>query len=480
MVARRNAIPVRNPRTGEIDVHITPASAEDVAAECWRLRAAQPAWAAATVAYRSDVLRRWADVIAAARDRIGAAEAVDTGRTRLAHDVPMMVVSGLRGWADRAEEIIDSARLSGGSTSMAGVTFSTQLVPYQLVGAITPWNHPFLLATLDAIPALLAGCAVLIKPSEIAPRFVEPVMKTLRAVPELAAVLSFVLGDGETGQALIANVDAQCFTGSVTTGRKVAEACARRFIPAFLELGGKDAAIVTATADLDRAATAVIRGAVHNTGQICFATERVYVQQAVHDRFVDRLVQECETLQLTWPDANAGHIGPFILERQAEIVDLQLDDAVGKGAVIRSGGRSETLGGGLYMRATVVTGVTHDMALMREETFGPVIPVMAYDDDDEAIALANDSEFGLSGAVIAGSVAEATRLGERMDAGAISLQDAALTIAIMRDAEKTSFRLSGLGGSRMGPGSLLRFLRRKALIVHEGPTVPMAALGERA
>ena len=480
MSDRRNVIPVRNPRTGEADYYITPASPEEVAAECRRLRAAQPAWASIPVANRADVLRYWADAIVAARDRIGAAEAVDTGRIRVAHEVPMMVAAGLRGWADRAEEIINSARLSGGSTSMPGVTFSTQLVPYQLVGAITPWNHPFLLATLDAIPALLAGCAVLIKPSEIAPRFVEPVLETLRAVPELAAVLSFVVGDGKTGQALIANVDAQCFTGSIATGRKVAEACARRFIPAFLELGGKDAAIVTASADLDRAATAVIRGAVHNTGQICFATERVYVQDAVHDRFVDRLVRECESLELTWPDPKSGHIGPFILERQAEIVDAQLNDAVAQGAVIRTGGRSERLGGGLYMRATVITGVNHSMALMREETFGPVIPVMRYGSDDEAIELANDSEFGLSGAVIAGSADEAARLGQRMDAGAISLQDAALTIAIMRDAEKTSFRFSGLGGSRMGPASLLRFFRRKALILHNGPTVPMASLGERA
>ena len=179
-----------------------------------------------------------------------------------------------------------------------------------------------------------------------------------------------------------------------------------------------------------------------------------------------------------WPDPAAGHIGPFILEKQAAIVDAQLDDAVAKGAVIRTGGRSEAHDGGLYMRATVVTGVTHDMALMREETFGPVIPVMAYRSEDEAVGRANDSEFGLSGAVIAGSASEAARLGERMDAGAISLQDAAMTIAIMRDVEKTSFRFSGLGGSRMGPASILRFLRRKALILHEGPTTAMAELAE--
>lgn len=475
-----NTIPVTNPRTGEVDTHITPASTAEVAAECARLRAVQPAWAAAPVSHRAAVLCRWADAIEAARGLIGDAEAIDTGRLRVAHEVPMMVAAGLRGWAGRAEAILQSAQSSGQSTIVPGVTFRTQLVPYQLVGVISPWNHPFLLATIDAIPALLAGCAVLVKPSEIAPRFVGPVMDSLGAVPELASVLSFVLGGAETGQAIIANADAQCFTGSIATGRKVAEACARRFIPAFLELGGKDAAIVTASADLVRAATAVVRGAVHNTGQICFATERVYVHASVHDRFLDAVVRECEGLELTWPDPARGHIGPFILPRQASIVDAQLDDAVAKGAVIRTGGRSEQLGGGQYMRATVVTGVDHSMALMREETFGPVIPIMPYETEDKAVALANDSEFGLSGAVIAGSADEAARLGERMDAGAISLQDAALTIAILRDAEKTSFRFSGLGGSRMGPGSILRFLRRKALVLHEGPTTPMHALGEAA
>jgi len=279
-------------------------------------------------------------------------------------------------------------------------------------------------------------------------------------------VLTYVVGGGETGQQLIENVDIVCFTGSVPTGRKVAEACARRFIPSFLELGGKDPVIVTETADLERATDAVLRGSVYATGQICFSIERVYVQEKIHDAFVDKLVAKAEQLELNYPDINRGHIGPFIFGKQAAVVDSQLEDAVARGAKIRTGGKSQNLGGGLYMRPTVLTGVTHDMKVIQDETFGPVIPVMKYKTKDEAVRLANDTIFGLSGAVIAGSEQEALELGYQIDAGGISLQDTTLTGAILRDAEKTSFNLSGMGGSRMGPASIMRFFRKKALMTN--------------
>ena len=285
-------------------------------------------------------------------------------------------------------------------------------------------------------------------------------------MPELAKVLTYVVGGGETGQQLIENVDIVCFTGSVPTGRKVAEACARRFIPVFLELGGKDPVIVTENADLERATDAVLRGTVYATGQICFSIERVYVQEKIHDAFVDKLVKKAEQIELNYPDIHKGHIGPFIFGKQAGIVDEQLDDAIKRGAKIRTGGKSQNLGGGQYMRPTVVTDVLQDMKIMQDETFGPVIPVMKYKTKDEAVKLANDTIFGLSGAVIAGSDEEAYELGSQIDAGGISLQDTTLTGAILRDAEKTSFNLSGMGGSRMGPASILRFFRKKALMTN--------------
>lgn len=470
---------VRNPRTGKADHWIVPPTAEELGALCKKLRQGQVRWAARTLDERIAVLRRWADVITAHAQAIGDAETVDTARHRLSHEVPHMVAGGVRGWCDRAAGVIERNRPQGTSTIYPHVTFDTQLVPYPLLGVISPWNHPFLLSTLDAIPALVAGCAALIKPSEVAPRFIRPVMETLRDVPELAEVLAFIEGDGATGQQLIQQVDAVCFTGSIRTGRKVAVACAERFIPCFLELGGKDAAIVTASADLERAATAVLRSSVHATGQICFSTERVYVHESVHDRFVDILARKSNELELSWPDPRKGHLGPFTFERQAAIVDAHLDDALAQGARIVAGGKSRVHDGGHYMPATVVTGVTHAMKLMTEETFGPVTPVMAYRTEDEAVALANDSEYGLSAAVIAGDESEARRLGAQLNAGGVALQDAGITIAILRDAEKTSFNLSGLGGSRMGDNGLMRFFRKKALMVNHAQPADMRDLGER-
>jgi len=473
---KATGLPVRNPRTGAVDFNVEPASGATIASLADDLRRAQSAWAGAGIEHRVAVLRRWADAIERDAKAIGDAEMTDTGRSRVAHEVPFMVASAIRGWCEQAPAIIAGARLQGTSSVDPTVAYDTELDPYSLVGVISPWNHPFLLSTLDAIPALLAGCAVMVKPSEITPRFIEPVAATIAAVQELEAVFRYVAGGAETGQAIVAQVDALCFTGSVPTGRALAVSCAERFIPAFLELGGKDAAIVTASADLSQAAAAVLKGAVHNTGQLCFSTERVYIDAEVHDAFVDELVNQAEALELTYPDMDRGHIGPFIMGRQADIVDSHLAEAVERGARVRCGGPSETLGGGRYMRPTVLTGVDHDMSIMREETFGPVIPVMPYSTIDEALDLANDSEFGLSGAVIAGSLDEARGIAHGLRAGAISLQDTSLTITIMRDVEKTSYASSGLGGSRMGPNGLLRFLRRKALIGRDGPVVGMDAL----
>jgi acyl-CoA reductase-like NAD-dependent aldehyde dehydrogenase len=300
-------------------------------------------------------------------------------------------------------------------------------------------------------------------------------METIRAVPELADVVTYVVGDGVTGQQIIENVDVVCFTGSVTNGRKVAEACARRFIPAFLELGGKDPVIVTGSANAAQAAKAIVRGAVYNTGQVCYSIERVYAHETIHDALVDALVQEAARVELNYPDKNRGHIGPFIFERQAAIVDAHLDDALAKGARLVCGGKSERLGGGLYMRPTVLTDVTHEMKIMRDETFGPVIPVMKYRTEEEAIGLANDTEFGLSAAVIAGDASEAERLAEQIDAGGVSVQDTFLTFAKLRKIGTHSFKHSGLGGSRTGPESIMRFLRRKAILTNTAPPASITA-----
>jgi succinate-semialdehyde dehydrogenase / glutarate-semialdehyde dehydrogenase len=463
--ASRNPIPVRNPRTGEIDMQISPASGEEIAAICARLRQAQEPWGRAPVAHRIEVMKKWAESLQAHKEALIHAESIDTGGGQISRVAPDMVLGSIRRTAAMAPAIFEQARRSGSAPGLRHILCDTNLRPYPLAGIIGPWNAPMMLSTLHAIPALFAGCAVIVKPSEVTPRFVAPMMETILEVPELANVLTYVVGDGQTGEAIVENADIINFTGSVPNGRKVAEACARRFIPAILELGGKDPVIITETADLDRAVKAVVRGAVTSTGQVCFSIERIYVHEKVHNAFVDRLVKEAERVELNYPDPSRGQIGPFIAERQSAIVDDHLDDAVAKGAVIRTGGKSENLSGGLYMRPTVLTGVTHDMKIMKDETFGPVMPVMKFRTEDEAVRLANDTYFGLSAAVIAGTEEEARRIGDRLDAGMVSLQDAFLTFAgFGAGLQADSFKFSGMG-SRAG---IMAFLRRQGVVLNTG------------
>ena len=467
--ARQETLDVRNPRTGQADYRLSLASRQDVADKAARLRDNQRGWGALPVSARCGVMARWLQAVKARAGEIGEADAVDTGGCHTSYLQGFITMANVGGWLEDAPRAFADLAWKGQSLTMPSVELESQLVAYPLVGVISPWNAPLMLALLDAVPALFAGSAVLLKPSEITPRVIEALFQTVREVPELAAVFDYVAGAGDIGQAVIGEADAICFTGSVPTGRKVAVACAERLIPCFLELGGKDPAIVTETADLERAATAVLRGAVYATGQVCYSVERVYVHRRVHDAFVEKLVSKAQAVRLNAENPRAGHIGPFTFAPQAEIVMRHIEDARAKGAQVLTGGTIEAIGGGLYMRPTVLTGVTHNMLIMQEETFGPTIPIMAYSDTEEAIALANDTQFGLTASVIAGGEEEAMAIGRRVNAGGIFLQDTFLTFAKLRTFGSDSFGASGLGGARIGPESIKRFLRRKSLMTQRGP-----------
>ena len=462
-------IEVRNPRTGQADRTLAVSSRQEVADKAERMRAAQAGWEALGVAGRCAVMARWLGAVKARAAEIGEADALDTGGCHTSYLQGFITCGNIGGWLEDAPRAFEALKWQGMSTSMPSVEIESQVVAYPIVGVISPWNAPLMLALLDAVPALFAGSAVLLKPSEVTPRVIETLFETVGEVAELAAVFDYVTGPGEVGQAVIAEADTICFTGSVPTGRKVAVACAERLIPCNLELGGKDPCIVTASADLERAATAVLRGAVYSTGQVCYSVERVYVHESVHDAFVEKLVAKAQAVRLNAENPRAGHIGPFTFAPQAEIVKRHLDDAVAKGAKVLTGGEIENIGGGLYLRPTVLTGVTHDMLIMRDETFGPCIPVMAYKDTEEAVRLANDTRFGLTASVIAGDAEEAKAIGKRINAGGIFLQDTFLTFAKLRTFGSDSFGWSGYGAPRIGPESLRRFLRRKSLLTQTGP-----------
>lgn len=458
-------IHVRNPRTGAFDYEFTPPTAEALKACAHALRAGNKQWNEGGLAARTEALQQWKAALLAHRGALIEALTVDTGRHFLSAIEVDSLAPTMDRWCQLAPALLQEQE--GQATHLPSIKFRSQLVPYELVGVISPWNFPLTLSLIDAIPALLAGCSVIIKPSEVTPRFVEPLRQSIAAVPALQNVLAFVLGAGETGAALIHEVDAVCFTGSVKTGRVVAAATARNFIPAFLELGGKDPAIVTASANLEQAAATVLRASIVNTGQACQSLERIYVQDSIYEAFVSKLVEFARQVTLNYPDLSQGQIGPLIFARQAEIIAEQIADAVGKGAQILCGGTIEEHGGGLWIRPTVLVNVNHEMTVMTEETFGPVLPVMPFATLDEAIALANDSAYGLSASVFAGSEEEALTIARRINAGAISINDGSLT-GVMHEAEKNSFKLSGLGSSRMGAAGLLRFLRKKALLVQTG------------
>jgi len=468
-IAEDLVLEVRNPRTGEADFRLPVSNAREIAAKAARLRNNQRAWEAMGVEARCAVMARWLGEVRTRAAEIGERDAIDTGGCHTSYLQGFITVGNIAGWLSDAPKAFEALKWQGMSTSMPTVEIESQVVAYPLTLVISPWNAPLMLALLDAVPALFAGSAVLLKPSEVTPRVIETLFATVRAVPELAAVFDYVTGPGEVGQAAIAEADTVCFTGSVPTGRKVAVACAERLIPCNLELGGKDPCIVTENADLERAATSVLRGAVYATGQVCYSVERVYVQASVHDAFVAKLVEKAVAVRLNAENPRAGHLGPFTFAPQADIVMRHLEDAKAKGAKVLTGGEVEDIGGGLYMRPTVLTGVTHDMLIMQDETFGPCIPVMAYADTEEAIRLANDTQFGLTASVIAGDAEEAEAIGRRINAGGIFLQDTFLTFAKLGTFGSDSFGWSGYGSPRIGPESLRRFLRRKSLLTQTGP-----------
>lgn len=440
------------------------------------LRHAQRSWGERPVADRCDVLARWGEELYRRRPKLVEALRTDTGRTGLSELEVDSVAKNIARCSQWARELLEP----GPSQAVDGEGIDLYQIPEPLglVGVISPWNFPLQLALIDAVPALLAGCAILLKPSELTPGFVPILGECIAAVPELAAVLRIVEGGPDMGRAVVDCVDAVCFTGSVRSGRDVGRRAAERFVPAYLELGGKDPAIVCASADLDLATSAVLWGSTANAGQSCMSIERVYVAAEVAEHFVDLLVSKASRLTLDVGADGSGDISRFIDPRQAEVVASHICDAVARGARVRCGGEVESVGGNLFLRPTVLTGVDATMRVMTEETFGPVLPVVEFQSEDDAVALANSTDYGLSAAVF-GHEAKALAIAQKLQAGGISINDVLLT-GLAPVGEKQAFKLSGLGPSRMGPSAVSRFVRRRIALVRRDPQLQPWWYGEAA
>lgn len=465
----REPLQLRHPWTGERSRFGLSEDAASLAEKAARLRAAQPAWAERSSEERAQALLALREALARRREAMLATLFADTGRVResaLEFDATLATLSR---WAEEAPKLLSPPPAK--PSNIPFIEAKQRYEPFTLVGVISPWNFPLLLALIDAVPALAAGSAVLIKPSEVACRFTAVLEEAIAEVPALSSVLAIALGDGRVGALVLEQVDLVCFTGSVATGRKVGEACMRRFIPCFLELGGKDPALVFADADLARAARAIAWAGLANAGQSCMSIERVYVEKEAYPAFLSALCAEVGRLRLNDEDPAVGEIGPIIAERQVQIILSQLEEAYALGARALVGGRVVERHGGFWCEPTVLVDVHHGMRILREETFGPILPVMPFADEEQAVALANETEYGLSAAVFSADPQRAERVAGRLQAGAVSINDASLT-SLVHSAEKTSYKCSGLGGSRMGPASIMRFLRKKALLLNPGVEDP--------
>lgn len=415
-----------NPATREVLGEIEVTSAEGVRAAVARARAAQPAWGAASFDERAAVMKRALKIVMRRQDEIVATVMRETGRSRF--ETYMMEVfpacDSLAWYAKHAARILGDEKRSPHllRTKKIVVTYR----PLGVVGIITPWNGPFIMGLNPSVQALMAGNAVLLKPSEVTPFGGRLVGEILREAGLPEGLLQVLDGDGETGAALLeAGLDKICFTGSVRTGRKVGEACGRNLVPCTLELGGKDPMIVCADADLERAAGGAVFGAFFNAGQYCCSTERVYVVDSVADELTRLVVEKASALK----QAKEGEfdVGPMIWPSQLGVIERQMADAREKGAKVLCGGKIAEGLGPLFYEPTVLADVTHEMTIMRDETFGPILPIMRVKDEDEAIALANDSPYGLSANVWTKDAARALSLAKRIDSGSVSVNDAAVT-----------------------------------------------------
>jgi len=453
---------IRNPHNGEYDYTLSEDDEKIVAEKTVELRIAQKQWQEADLDYRIMVIQKWMKSLQGFQADLTEQLSIDTARKKISAIEVAGIMGLIQAWSYRAPQLMQPPTPRA-SASANSVMIQQQWIPYKVVGVISPWNFPLLLALIDTIPALLAGASVLLKPSEVTPRFMDPLEKSILAVPELAAVLKIVRGGATAGKAVVQNADAICFTGSVPTGMLIANACTQRFIPAFLELGGKDPGIVLADADLEVATDAVLRSCVGATGQACQSLERIYVDEKIYPVFIEKLVAKAKNVTLT-TDGQTGQMGPLIFDKQAEKIQTQIEDAIAKGAALHCGGTVENIGGGLWCRPTVLTKVNHDMQVMTEETFGPVIPVMTFQSEEEAIRLANDSIYGLSASVFSKDIKHALSIAQQIEVGAVSINDGSLTNKVY-DAEKNSFKQSGINGSRMGDAGFLRFFRKKAMLI---------------
>jgi acyl-CoA reductase-like NAD-dependent aldehyde dehydrogenase len=464
-----------DPSTNEVIARFEATKPSDVPGMLEKARTAQAEWAARSTRERCKKLRRLRDVIFERRQEIANIIIRESGKPRVEAIFTeiLLALDTLDFFAKRAPRWLKPERVPHHNLAMKTKRGWLQFEPWGVLGVISPWNYPFSIPMAQVAPGLAAGNAILLKPSELTPATGALVGELVIQAGFPDGLLQIPQGSGEVGAALVeAGPDKVFFTGSVATGKRIAEACARRLIPSVLELGGKDAMIVLADADLDTASSAAVWGGFTNCGQACLSVERIYVEQGIAERFTALCVEKAKRLKIGPASDPDSEIGPMISLRQLEKVEEQLRDAVQKGArIVRGGHRREDLGENFF-EPTVVTNVDHSMALMHEETFGPVIAIQSVRSTDDAVALANDSTFGLSASVWTGDARRGHAIASRIHAGSVMVNDVASYYGVC-EAPHGGRRASGWGRahSRLG---LREMVQVKYVDVDRLPRTPKA------
>jgi acyl-CoA reductase-like NAD-dependent aldehyde dehydrogenase len=454
---------VHRPTDGSVIRSLPIDSPERVGEVVARLRAAQPEWEAMGFAGRRRWMERLRDWILDHQDELDDRMQDESGKVRADATLEAFyLLDAINFWCDRGPGYLADESVTPHLLLLRHRKAKIVQRPYPVAGVISPWNFPLILSLGDAIPAMVAGCAVVIKPSEFTPLTLMELVRAWKEDLGAPDVLAVVNGRGETGSALVDEVDFIQFTGSERTGKVVMKRAADTLTPLSLELGGNDPMIVTADADVDRAANAAAFGGLLNTGQICLSIERVYVEEPVYDEFVAKLQRNVESLRQGADGRTySAEIGAMTSPNQIEIVADHVEDARTKGARILTGGRRKE-GPGDWYEPTVIADADHSMKVMLEETFGPVVPVMKVRDTDEAVRMANDTTYGLGGAVFAHDAAGGERIARRVEAGTVAVNDLFMTNYSVLGLPMGGWKNSGIG-YRHGAVGIRKFCRSESL-----------------
>ncbi len=422
-----------DPATGEVIARFAVTLPEDVPLILARARRAQAAWAAEPVRARCARVRRLREALYERRQEIADVVTREVGKPRVESLFADILVSldTADYYAEHGAELLRSESVSHHNLAFKAKSGWLLYEPYGVIGVISAWNYPLAIPFGQAIPAVVAGNAVVLKPSELTPWCGALVGELFTQAGFPRDLVQVIQGGGDVGAALIeAGPDKMMFTGSVATGKRIAEACARQLIPCVLELGGKDAMIVLADADLEVASSAAVWGSFTNCGQACLSVERIYVEREIAERFSERCAAKTRLLRLGPGSDPHTEVGPMIRAAQVDRVEEQLRETIARGARILAGGRRRPDLGPCFFEPTVVTDVDHSMRMMQEETFGPILALRSVEDAEEAVAMANDSAFGLAASIWTGDSRRGRHLAAQIRAGAVMVNDVASCFGI--------------------------------------------------